>query len=264
MNFFNILFLLIVTLGSCIWYFKIEKKKDFFSFVVTEVNQGGPSIYVLKLEEGVVTRKFVAASPVVDHTPAQYGISEKRVSGFLSSNREGYGQRIASLMRIVQQREQEMMQATLYGSEAAQTAQVVYRQAYERVQDELLKVYRRISTPAAGMDLRGFGYALYHARKEQNQFDVQSNAITLVSAMKFAGIALDFGLLSRSAYENFLDSCEGKDETELVALDIEVRREIMKYVDDPKQERKLRRRQTLRKLVGGGEYYPLDNIGFNF
>jgi len=150
MNFFNNLFLLIVIISSCIWYFKVEKKKDFFSFVVTEVNQGGPNIYVLKLEKGVITRKFVAASPVVDHTPAQYGISEKRVSGFLSSNQEGYGQRIASLMRIVQQREQEMTKATLYGSEAAQKAQVSYRQAYGRVQDELLKVYCRIIGAGCG------------------------------------------------------------------------------------------------------------------
>lgn len=259
MNFFNILFLLIVIISSCIWYFKVEKKKDFFSFVVTEVNQGGPNIYVLKLEKGVITRKFVAASPVVDHTPAQYGISEKRVSGFLSSNQEGYGQRIASLMRIVQQREQEMTKATLYGSEAAQKAQVSYRQAYGRVQDELLKVYCRII--GAGCGGEGIvGYALHKAREERNQFDVQSNAITLVSAIKFAGTALDLGLLSRSAYENFLDLYEGKDKTGLVALDTEVRREIMKYVDDPKQERKLRRRQTLRKLVGSGEYYPLDNM----
>lgn len=75
MNFFNILFLLIVIISSCIWYFKVEKKKDFFSFLVTEVNQGGPNIYVLKLEKGVITRKFVAASTVVDHTPAQYGVT---------------------------------------------------------------------------------------------------------------------------------------------------------------------------------------------
>jgi hypothetical protein len=77
----------------------------------------------------------------------------------------------------------------------------------------------------------------------------------LVSAIKFAGTALDLGLLSRSAYENFLDLYEGKDKTGLVALDTEVRREIMKYVDDPKQERKLRRRKKWASFWR----YPLDS-----
>lgn len=63
------------------------------------------------------------------------------------------------------------------------------------------------------------------------------------------------GLLSRSAYENFLDSCEDMDKEDIVLMDEDVRQEIMKCVDDPKQERKLRRR---RKWVSFWEY-PLDS-----
>ena len=67
--------------------------------------------------------------------------------------------------------------------------------------------------------------------------------------------AQDLGLLSRSAYENFLDSCEGMDKENTVLMDESVRQEIMKYVDDPKQERKLRRR---KKWASFWEY-PLDS-----
>ena len=67
--------------------------------------------------------------------------------------------------------------------------------------------------------------------------------------------AQGLGLLSRSAYENFLDSCEGIDKENIVHLDEDVRQEIMKYVDDPKQEQKLRRRQKWSSFWE----YPLDS-----
>ncbi|WP_315498580.1 hypothetical protein, partial [Corynebacterium durum] len=60
---------------------------------------------------------------------------------------------------------------------------------------------------------------------------------------------------SRSAYENFLDSCEGMDKENIVHLDEDVRQEIMRYVDDPKQERKLRRRKKWSSFWE----YPLDS-----
>ena len=67
--------------------------------------------------------------------------------------------------------------------------------------------------------------------------------------------AQGLGLLSESAYENFLDSCEGMDKEDIVLLDEDVRQEILRYVDDPKQERKLRRR---KKWASFWEY-PLDS-----
>lgn len=70
--------------------------------------------------------------------------------------------------------------------------------------------------------------------------------------------AQDLGLLSRSAYEDFLDSCEGMDREKTILLDDEVRREIMKYVDDPKLERKLRRRHKRAMFW----VYPLDSRWF--
>ena len=53
---------------------------------------------------------------------------------------------------------------------------------------------------------------------------------------------------------HFLGLCEGMDE-DIVLMDEDVRQEIMKYVDDPKQERKLRRR---KKWASFWEY-PLDS-----
>lgn len=79
-------------------------------------------------------------------------------------------------------------------------------------------------------------------------------ALSLSSARRLGMAAQELGLLSRSAYENFLDSCEGMDKEDIVLLDKDVRQEIMKGVDDPKQERKLRRR---RKWASFWEY-PLD------
>ena len=67
--------------------------------------------------------------------------------------------------------------------------------------------------------------------------------------------AQGLGLLSESAYEDFLDSCEDMDKEDIVHLDEDVRQEIIKYVDDPKQERKLRRR---KKWASFWEY-PLDS-----
>ena len=75
--------------------------------------------------------------------------------------------------------------------------------------------------------------------------------------MRLGMAAQDLGLLSLSAYENFLDSCEGMDKENIVYLDEDVRQEIMKYVDDPKQERKLRRRQKWARASVW--VYPLDS-----
>lgn len=81
-------------------------------------------------------------------------------------------------------------------------------------------------------------------------------AISIVWAFKTGYVkALSEGYVFSFAYENFLDSCEGMDKEDIVLLDEDVRQEIMKYVDDPKQERKLRRR---KKWASFWEY-PLDS-----
>ena len=109
---------------------------------------------------------------------------------------------------------------------------------------------RRVLSSGA-VEGAGGVFALRDVRENRAEFD---NPLTLSSAMCLGMAAQGLGL-SRSAYENFLDSCEGMDKEDIVLLDEDVRQEIMKYVDDPKQERKLRRR---KKWASFWEY-PLDS-----
>ena len=134
-----------------------------------------------------------------------------------------------------------------------QKAQDAYRQSAEQVQEELEKVYRRVAFLASGA-AEGIGgaIALRDVRENRAEFD---NTLTLSSARRLGMAAQDLGLLSRSAYENFLDSCEGIDKENIVYLDEDVRQEIMKYVDDPKQEKELRRRKKWASVW----VYPLDS-----
>lgn len=236
--------ILVVTAAVMLWGFKTGYIKSLlegyiFSFAVGK-DEGGAKVPVLKLERGVFGCKFVAESPISWDIP----VSKKLVSHFLSTNREGYGQRLVSLMAVVQQQKQKM----LYDA-AAQNA---YRQACEQVQEELKKVYRRVAFLSSGA-AEATGGSLHYVREHRAGFD---NPLTLSSAMRLGMAAQDLGLLSRSAYENFLDSCEGIDKENIVYLDEGVRQEIMKYVDDPKQEKKLRRRQKWARASVW--VYPLD------
>ena len=240
--------ILVVSAAVMLWAFKTGYIKSLlegyiFSFAVGK-DEGGAKVPVLKLERGWWARKFVAESPISGNTPSMYGISKEHICDFLLTNREGYGQRIASLMEVVQQQKQKM----LYDA-AAQNA---YRQACEQVQEELKKVYRRVAFLASGA-AEATGGSLHYVREHRAGFD---NPLTLSSAMRLGMAAQDLGLLSRSAYENFLDSCEGIDKENIVYLDEGVRQEIMKYVDDPKQEKKLRRRQKWARASVW--VYPLD------
>lgn len=242
--------LLVVFAAVMLWavktgYIKSLLEGYVFSFAVGK-DEGGAKVPVLKLERGWwFGRKFVAASPISGNTPSMYGISKEHICNFLLTNREGYGQRIASLMEVVQQQKQKM----LYDA----AAQDAYRQACEQVQDELKKVYRRVAFLSSGA-AEATGGSLHYVREHRAGFD---NPLTLSSAMRLGMAAQDLCLLSRSAYENFLDSCEGMDKENIVYLDEDVRQEIMKYVDDPKQERKLRRHQKWARASVW--VYPLDS-----
>lgn len=222
--------LLVVFAAVMLWavktgYIKSLLEGYVFSFAVGK-DEGGAKVPVLKLERGWwFGRKFVAASPISGNTPSMYGISKEHICNFLLTNREGYGQRIASLMEVVQQQKQKM----LYDA----AAQDAYRQACEQVQDELKKVYRRVAFLSSGA-AEATGGSLHYVREHRAGFD---NPLTLSSAMRLGMAAQDLCLLSRSAYENFLDSC--------------------KYVDDPKQERKLRRHQKWARASVW--VYPLDS-----
>lgn len=244
--------ILVVVVIFILWAFKTGYIKALsegyvFSFAYGTAEDGS-LVPVLKLEQGYWNRKFVAASPVSWNIP----ISKKQVSHFLSTNREGYGQRLIPLMKVVQQRKQEMVEP-LYNVAAAQQTGNAFWEASEQVQEELEKVYRRAAFLSSGAaEGAGGVLALRDVREHRAEFD---NALTLLSAMHLAMAAQDLGLLSRSAYENFLDSCEGMDKEDIVLLDEDVRQEIMKCVDDPKQERKLRRR---KKWASFWEY-PLDS-----
>ena len=247
--------ILVVVVISIVWAFKTGYVKALsegyvFSFT-TGTAEDGSFVPVLILERGWRDRKFVAASPV-ENTPDKYGLFEKHISHFLSDNREGYGQRLVPLMEVVQQRKQKIVDP-LYNVAAAQQTRNAYWQAAEQVQEELEKVYRRVVFLSSGA-AEGIGgvLALRDVRENRAKFD---NALTLSSVRRLGMAAQDLGLLSRSAYENFLDSCEGMDKEDIVLMDEDVQQEIMKYVDDPKQERKLRRR---RKWASFWEY-PLDS-----
>ena len=245
--------ILVVVVISIVWAFKtgyVKALSEGYVFSFTEgTAEDGSSVPVLRLERGWKFRKFVGASPISGNTP---GIFDKRVSYFLSDNREGYGQRLVPLMEAVQQRKQEIVDP-LYDVAAAQQTRNAYWQAAEQVQKELEKVYRRVDYISSGA-VGGTGgvLALRKVRENRAEFD---NPLTLSSAMWLSMAAEFLGLLSGAAYEDFLDSCEGMDKEDIVHLDEDVRQEIMKYVDDPKQERKLRRR---KKWASFWEY-PLDS-----
>ena len=248
--------ILVVVAISIVWAFKtgyVKALSEGYVFSFTEgTAEDGSSVSVLLLERGWRDRKFVAASPVNENIRSEYRVPKKRVSYFLSDNREGYGQRLVPLMEVVQQRKQKIVDP-LYNVAAAQQTRNAYWQAAEQVQEELEKVYRRVVFLDSGA-VEGVGgvLALRDIREHRNEFD---NPLTLLSVMCLGMAAQELGILSRSAYENFLDSCEGMDKENIVYLDEDVRQEIMKYVDDPKQERKLRSR---RKWASFWEY-PLDS-----
>lgn len=238
--------ILVVVAIFILWAFKTGYVKALckgYVFSFTEgIAEDGSLVPVLKLDQGWKFRKFVGASPIIGYIP----ISRENVSYFLSTNREGYGQRLVPLMKAMRHWEQN-----IYNAEDEQQTRNAYWQAAEQVQEELEKVDRRVLSSGA-VEGTGGVLALRKVRENRAEFD---NALTLSSAM-WLGMAAEFlGLLSRSAYENFLDSCEGMDKEDIVLMDEDVRQEIMKYVDDPKQERKLRRR---KKWASFWEY-PLDS-----
>lgn len=140
--------ILVVVVISIVWAFKTGYVKALsegyvFSFT-TGTTEDGSSVPVLLLERGWRARKFVAACPVNENIRNKYRVSEKQVAHFLNNNQEGYGQRLIPLMKVEQQREQNLEdQSLLYNAKAMQKAQDAYRQAAEQVQEELEKVYRR-------------------------------------------------------------------------------------------------------------------------
>lgn len=107
----------------------------------------------------------------------------------------------------------------------------------------------------AGSDHRMGGFDVAFARNNRERYDTVSALVSRGEAMRFAGVAYALGLVSPVDYENFLDECQYADKDEVVCLDASMRREIMKYVDDPKQEKKLRKR---RKRAGDRWKYPMD------
>lgn len=221
--------ILVVVVISIVWAFKtgyIKALSEGYVFSFTEgAAEDGSLIPVLKLEQGYWNRKFVAASPVSWNIP----ISKKQVSHFLSTNREGYGQRLIPLMKAVQQRKQEMVDP-LYNVAAAQQTGNAFWQAAEQVQEELEKAYRRVDYISSGaVEGVGGALALRDIREHRTEFD---NVLTLSSVRRLGMAAQDLGLLSRN-----------------------VRQEIMKYVDDTKLEQKLRRRQKQATVW----VYPLDS-----
>lgn len=260
MSIVSILILVVVAI-SIVWAFKttgyVKALSEGYVFSFTEgTAEDGSSVPVLRLERGWRARKFVAASPVNENIRSEYRVSEKQVSHFLNNNQEGYGQRLIPLMKVEQQREQNLTDPSLlYNAKAMQKAQDAYRQAAEQVQKELKKVYRRAALYFSSGAAEGAGGVLALRDVRENRAEFDKNTLTLSSAMCLGMAAQGLGLLSRSAYENFLDSCEGMDKENIVHLDEDVRQEIMKYVDDPKQERKLRHR---RKWASFWEY-PLDS-----
>lgn len=255
MSIVSVLILAVVAI-SIVWAFKtgyVKALSEGYVFSFTEgTAEDGSSVSVLLLERGWRDRKFVAASPVNENIRSEYRVPEKRVSYFLSDNREGYGQRLVPLMEVVQQRKQKIVDP-LYNVAAAQQTRNAYWQAAEQVQKELEKVYRRVDFLSSGaVEGTGGVLALRKVRENRAEFD---NALTLSSARWLGMAAQGLGLLSRSAYEDFLDSCEGMDKEDIVLMAEDVRQEILRYVDDPKQERKLRRR---KKWASFWEY-PLDS-----
>ena len=257
MSIVSILILVVFAL-SIVWAFKtgyIKALSEGYVFSFTEgTAEDGSSVPVLRLERGWRARKFVAASPVNENIRSEYRVSEKQISHFLNNNQEGYGQRLIPLMEAVQQRKQEIVDP-LYDVAAAQQTRNAYWQAAEQVQKELEKVYRRAALYFSSGAVEGKGGVLALRKVRENHAKFDKNTLTLSSAMCLGMAAQGLGLLSRSASEDFLDSCEGMDKENIVHLDEDVRQEIMKYVDDPKQEQKLRRRQKWSSFWE----YPLDS-----
>ena len=237
--------ILVVVAISIVWAFKTGYVKALWKGYVFSFAHGtaedGSFVPVLKLEQGWMFRKFVAASPITGYIP----ISRENVSYFLSTNREGFGQRLIPLMKAMQQWKQN-----IYNAEDTQQTRNAYWQTAEQIQEELEKAYRRVTSSGDVEGAVGV-LALRDVREHRAEFD---NTLTLSSVMCL-GMAAQGLLLSRSAYENFLDSCEGIDKENIVLLNEDVRQEIMKYVDDPKQEKKLRHR---KKWASFWEY-PLDS-----
>lgn len=237
--------ILVVVAISIVWAFKTGYIKTLWKGYVFSFAHGtaedGSFVPVLKLEQGWMFRKFVAASPI-GYAP----ISRENVSYFLSTNREGFGQRLIPLVKAVQQWKQN-----IYNAKDTQQTRNAYWQAAEQVQEELEKAYPRVLSSGDVEGAVGV-LALRDVREHRAEFD---NPLTLSSAMCLGMASQGVGLLSRSAYENFLDSCEGMDKENIVLMDEDVRQEIMKCVDDPKQERKLRRRKKWASFW----VYPLDS-----
>ena len=229
----TILILVVFTI-SIVWAFKTGYIKALWKGYVFSFAHGtaedGSFVPVLKLEQGWIFRKFVAASPI-GYIP----ISRENVPYFLSTNREGFGQRLIPLVKAVQQWKQN-----IYNAKDTQQTRNAYWQAAEQIQEELEKAYPRVLSSG---DVEGAGGVLALRDVRENRAEFDKNTLTLSSAMCLGMAAQGLGLLSRSAYENFLDSCEGMDKENTVYLDEDVRQEIMKYVDNPKQEKKLRRRK---------------------
>ena len=245
MSIVSVLILAVVAI-FIVWAFKtgyVKALSEGYVFSFTEgTAEDGSSVSVLLLERGWRDRKFVGASPIIGYIP----ISRENVSYFLSTNREGYGQRLIPLIKAMRHWEQN-----IYNAEDEQQTRNAYWQAAEQVQEELEKLERRLLSSGA-VEGAGGVFALRKVRENRAEFD---NALTLSSAMWLGMAAQGLGLLSESAYENFLDSCEGMDKEDIVLMDEDVRQEILRYVDDPKQERKLRRR---KKWASFWEY-PLDS-----
>lgn len=191
MSIVSVLILVVVAI-SIVWAFKTGYVKALsegyvFSFAYGTAEDGS-SVPVLILEQGYWNRKFVAASPVSWNIP----ISKKQVSHFLSTNREGYAQRLIPLMKAVQQRKQEMVDP-LYNVAAAQQTGNAFWEASEQVQEELEKVYRRAIFLSSGA-AEGVGgvLALRDIRENRAEFD---NTLTLSSVRRLGMAAQDLGLL---------------------------------------------------------------------
>lgn len=99
--------ILVVVAISIVWAFKTGYIKALWKGYVFSFAHGtaedGSFVPVLKLEQGWMFRKFVAASPI-GYAP----ISRENVSYFLSTNREGFGQRLIPLVKAVQQWKQNI------------------------------------------------------------------------------------------------------------------------------------------------------------
>lgn len=125
----------------------------------------------------------------------------------------------------------------------------------DEVLSRWLQEFARGQRVGSEYHMPGFVLPISIARERREQYDTVSELVSRGEAMRFAGVAYALGLMSPVDYENFLDECQYADKDEVVCLDASMRREIMKYVDDPKQEKKLRKR---RERAGDRWEYPMD------